>query len=672
MAGSRDGARTTNDDLLDRILCGDAPEFAVLYRPEAHGESTVEVMAGSSEPVGAIRDLLDARPGAGAGTDGGVRHDVLAMIPYRQVRERGFECRDDRSPIVALRVEEQDAVPRDELVRKLPDTEIRLRDTGFDVTDDEYSKIVEQVLTEEIGRGAGSNFVIQRGFVATVEDFGLEQALTLYRRLLSGETGAYWTFLVRTRERTFLGASPERHVTLQFGTATMNPISGTYRYGPEGPTMDDLMAFLADTKESDELRMVVDEELKMMSRVCAPGPRVLGPYLKEMANLAHTEYLIEGDSSLDVARVLRDTMFAPTVVGSPLENAFRVVARHEATGRGYYSGVAALIGTDGAGRQLLDSAILIRTAELANTGKLRLGVGATLVRHSDADSEVAETWAKATGLLRALGRETGRERPLRAPGARPALRDDLRVRSTLRRRNDALARYWFERPRNRYRPEPDLLGMRVVVVDAEDAFTEMLAHQLRSLGLDITVRSHQRQLDAAATAPESLVVVGPGPGDPRDPRDPRIGNLRAVVSRLLANRSPLIAICLGHQVLCTLLGLRVVRRDVPNQGVQREIDLFGTRRTVGFYNTFTAVAATDELRPPDGSDPVAVSRDPHTGEVYGLRGPRLASVQFHPESLLSIDGPAILAELVSHTRAVTPAHSQPQRNHPDESRTGSS
>ncbi|VFT54371.1 phenazine biosynthesis protein PhzE [Pseudomonas aeruginosa] len=54
------------------------------------------------------------------------------------------------------------------------------------------------------------------------------------------------------------------------------------------------MEFLDNRKEADELYMVVDEELKMMARICEDGGRVLGPYLKEMAHLAHTEYFIEG------------------------------------------------------------------------------------------------------------------------------------------------------------------------------------------------------------------------------------------------------------------------------------------------------------------------------------------------------------------------------------------
>ena len=95
-------------------------------------------------------------------------------------------------------------------------------------------------------------------------------------------------------------------------------------------------------------------------------------------------------------------MFAPTVTGSPLESACRVINRYETKGRGYYSGIVALIGRDATGRRELDSSILIRTAEIRGDGRLEIGVGATLVRHSDPRTEVAETKAKAAGLLAVL------------------------------------------------------------------------------------------------------------------------------------------------------------------------------------------------------------------------------------------------------------------------------
>ena len=63
--------------------------------------------------------------------------------------------------------------------------------------------------------------------------------------------------------------------------------------------------------------MVVDEELKMMCDICNEGGQVLGPFLKPMTHLVHTEYLLAGRTRSDVRDVLRDTMFAATVTGAP-------------------------------------------------------------------------------------------------------------------------------------------------------------------------------------------------------------------------------------------------------------------------------------------------------------------------------------------------------------------
>lgn len=161
--------------------------------------------------------------------------------------------------------------------------------------------------------------MIKRSLRAQLPGDPLRGALALFRGLLAGELGAYWTFLVHTGQRIFVGATPERQVSALAGQVVMNPISGTYRYPSTGPSLPGTLAFLSDRKEAGELCMVVDEELKMMAGVCAGGARVSGPRLKEMARLAHTEYLLHGHSSLDVREVLRRTLVAPTVTGSPVE-----------------------------------------------------------------------------------------------------------------------------------------------------------------------------------------------------------------------------------------------------------------------------------------------------------------------------------------------------------------
>ncbi|MEV0189065.1 anthranilate synthase family protein [Kitasatospora purpeofusca] len=658
-------------DPLDRVLAARPPAFALLHRPEATGPGVVELLLGEVSAPATLADLPLADlppvdlpavdlsvadpPSDRARPDrvrpGGERHELLVLVPYRQIAERGFEAPDDGTPLLALTVTEQCELPLAELLDRLPDGPVDLTGGAFDIGDEDYAQTVRRVLAEEIGEGTGANFVLRRSFVAAVGGDTTAAALTLFRRLLQRETGAYWTFLVHTGERTLVGATPERHISVHGGRAVMNPISGTYRYPEQGPELDGLLEFLADRKETDELCMVLDEELKMMARICPGGGRVVGPYLKEMARLAHTEYFIEGRTARDPREVLRETLFAPTVTGSPLESAARVIAKYEPGGRGYYSGVAALIGRDTAGGRSLDSGILIRTADIdPATGRLGIGVGATLVRHSDPRSEVAETGAKAAGLLAASGAgagATGTAAPV--DGRRGGFAAHPEVRAALAGRNRDLSGFWLAEVSGRARPRPELAGLRVLVVDAEDTFTAMIGHQLRALGLEVAVRRFDEPYSRDGA---DLVVLGPGPGDPRDTSHPKIAHLRTAARELLAARRPFLAVCLSHQVLSAELGLPLVRRAVPNQGVQRAVDLFGATERVGFYNTFAAVwdacpGGPAEFGAPGGG-PVRVAGDAATGEVHALRGPGFASVQFHAESVLTLGGVRITGDLIAH------------------------
>jgi phenazine biosynthesis protein phzE len=95
-----------------------------------------------------------------------------------------------------------------------------------------------------------------------------------------------------------------------------------------------------------------------------------------------------------------------------------------------------------------------------------------------------------------------------------------------------------------------------------------------------------------------------------------------------------------------VLGLTLARGEGPDQGRRRTVDLFGRPRRVGFYNTFAAYADTDLLPAITRRGMIAVSRDAGTGRVHALRGQGFTSLQFHPESLLTEDGPGILAESV--------------------------
>ncbi|MGW7352799.1 anthranilate synthase family protein [Streptomyces sp. NPDC054784] len=643
--------------VLDGLLRPGAPPFALLRRrTPGRDHAVVELLTGPVREVASLAELPVPATGA------------LALVPFRQIRERGFTAHDDGTPLAVLVPDETRELPLDALLDALPAHDVRVTDGAFDVADGAYEETVRAVVRDEIGTGEGANFVIRRDFHGTVHGFSRADALALFRRLLSGERGAYWTFVVHTGDRVLVGASPEVHVRMSGGTVVMNPISGTYRYPPEGPTADGLLDFLRDRKEREELSMVVDEELKMMSVIGDRGGVVVGPRLKEMAHLAHTEYELRGRSSLDVRDVLRETMFAATVTGSPVENACRVIRRHEPRGRGYYGGALALLGCSADGRtQTLDSPILIRTADVdAATGRLRVPVGATLVRASEPAAEVAETHAKAAGVLTALG---VREAPVRAPGARPRLAEDPRVRAALEARRAGLAPFWLRMRTG----EGDDGGAgapgegrgHAFVVDGEDTFTSMLAHVLRACGFAVTVRRFDEPgVREAALGHRGPVVLGPGPGDPRDAGDPKMRFLRGLARDLLpGGRTPgsgghtggdghaygLLGVCLGHELIAAELGLELVRKARPYQGAQEPVDLFGRTETVGFYNSYAAHCddrAADRL----ALRGVEVSRDGATGEVHALRGPGFAGVQFHPESVLTLDGAGITAELLAAVR----------------------
>ncbi|WP_433449723.1 anthranilate synthase family protein [Streptomyces sp. CA-142005] len=617
---------------LAQLRHDDRPFALLRRRTPGRDEHPVEVLLG---PV-TSRDRLADLPDEG-----------LALVPFRQIRERGFDVRDDGTPLLVLTPEESYELPLDVALAQLPAHEVRVEGGGFDVGDEEYGEIVGRVLAEEIGRGEGANFVIRRTYEGGIPGFGRADALALFRRLLEGERGAYWTFVVHTGDRTLVGASPEVHVRMSGGTVVMNPISGTYRYPVEGPTPDRLLSFLADGKEIEELSMVVDEELKMMCTVGDMGGVVVGPRLKEMAHLAHTEYELRGKSSLDAREVLRETMFAATVTGSPVQNACRVIERHEVGGRGYYAGALALLGRDSGGAQTLDSPILIRTADISARGRLRVPVGATLVRGSDPAGEVAETHAKAAGVLAALGVRPSRPREERE---RPRLADDPRVRAALDGRRAALAPFWLRMQE----PVRELTG-HALVVDGEDTFTAMLAHVLRSGGLEVSVRRYDEPgLRAAVLAHEGPVVLGPGPGDPADLADPKMRFLRELTAGVIGeHRHGVLGVCLGHELIAAELGLDIVHKEVPYQGAQTTIDLFGRPETVGFYNSFVA-RCDEETARELAAHGIEVSRAAND-EVHALRGPGFAGVQFHPESVLSLNGAAIVRELVGRLRGASRA-----------------
>ncbi|WP_183094855.1 anthranilate synthase family protein [Nocardioides stalactiti] len=614
--------------------------WAIIRRSTRSGDrDTVGLLGGRRWVADSIMDIpLEEGPPAD-----GRQCDRLVAVPFRQVAERGFEAHDDGTPLVVVDVEEEREYSVAEIIGAIDPTEVDFVDRGgFDVDDDDYAKVVEAIIKDEIGQGEGANLVVGRHYRAVVADWGADKALTVFRRLLERERGAYWTFLFFTGDRYLVGASPERHVSVHGGDVRMNPISGTFRVRP--PAGDDrriearLAEFLKDEKEIYELFMVVDEELKMMCDICHEGGQVLGPFLKPMTHLIHTEYLLAGRSRNDVRAILRDTMYAATVTGSPVENACRLIKAYEPEGRGYYGAALAVIGRDEDGLPVIDSPIVIRTADVDLDGRLKVTAGATLVRDSDPAYEVAETHAKAGGILSAFGLVP----PAPEHGVDlAALAADEDVLIALNARNRRLSGFWLTDQAGTP-PDPRLAGKSVVILDGEDDFVNMLRHLLAVMGMTSAVVRHEDYTPGCLDGFD-LVIVGPGPGDPRDDADQKMVNLRHAVGSLLAAERPFLAVCLGHQALCHQLGIPLGYKDIVFQGTQAEVVVNGRRERVGFYNTFVGRPGADTVLPAG----VSVECDPESGDVNALAGPHYRGVQFHAESILTERGWDIVHDLVS-------------------------
>ena len=211
-------------------------------------------------------------------------------------------------------------------------------------------------------------------------------------------------------------------------------------------------------------------------------------------------------------------MFAPTVTGSPIENACRVIARHERRGRGYYAGVLALLGHDDAGPADAGRADPDpHRGDLARrrpAGAGRRHPGPALHRRGRGGRDPHQGGGRAGRAGRGL---RCRRSPVRAGAPSPP-------RSG--RRWPPATTAWPASGSTRARPGaltvPALAGRTAVIVDGEDTFTAMLAHQLRALGLAVTVRA----LDCRRPVrrPPTWWWSGPGPGDPGDlgrPEDAR-------------------------------------------------------------------------------------------------------------------------------------------------------
>jgi 2-amino-4-deoxychorismate synthase len=623
-------------DMIDNCLAANTP-FCMIQKQDSE---EVLILSGETFEF----DEIDQIPRVKKNTNGEKIYDTISVIPFCQVKERGYRARSDGEKILTIRIEEQYEILCNALIEILPHEDISLmQEISYDTTEEEYEKVIQDIIEKEIGNGEGANFVIPRNVIGHIANFGVQKAFSIFRSLLINDYGTYWKFIFYNGDRFFVGSTPERHLYVGEGRVKMNPISGTFRkdknWSLRKHFKKDLLSFLKDQKEVNELFMVVDEELKMMAKMCGKGGSIVGPLLKEMSQLIHSEYLLSGESDKDIFELFRDSMFAATVVGSPVENACNIIHQYSQKSRRYYGSAMMLVGRDEDDLDFLDSPITIRTAEIDKNGKLNIAVGATLVRDSNPVEEVRETQAKSAALLRSIT-QTG-EKYSKEP-LLTKLQNDDEIVETMVQRNQNLSNFWFFKQEKPLSLQNRNKTVSVTIIHNEDDFVYMLQHIFESFQLKINIISY-KDYDFSKDQSD-ITLVGPGPGNPNNIDSPKIAKLTEITKQLLAAKKKSMFVCLGHQLLCKTLGFDVPRKDIPHQGVQEKINLFGEEEIVGFYNTF--VPKVSEL-----SKQYEISFVPEKDELVAIKGEYFVGFQFHPESILTKNGYTILKESLQHILA---------------------
>jgi anthranilate synthase len=458
----------------------------------------------------------------------------------------------------------------------------------------EYMAKVEKV-REGMKRGDYYEVVLRQTFSTTFSGKPSE----LFERIQVASPSPY-EFLIQFGEEQLVGASPEMFVRVEGDRVETCPISGTARRtGDPMVDAENIKQLLNSLKEESELTMCTDVDRNDKSRVCVPGTvEVIGRRLIESyAGVFHTVDHVVGtiEPKFDSLDAFLTHMWAVTLIGAPKKAAAQAVEDLEKTARGWYGGAIGMISLSGD----INTGILIRTVHLKD-GIANYPAGATLLYDSDPASEEAETRMKATSFFRVLG-DAPKPQPAAATAAHAAA------------------------------------GTRMLLIDNDDCFIHTLANYARQAGAEVVTYRAGFDLALIDQIQPSLVLVSPGPGRPQD-----FGVPAAV--RYCADRGiPVFGVCLGLQGIVEAFGGELDVLDYPMHGKQSVVRHQNSGVFEGLANPikvgrYHSLHARRSALPPV----FAITAESEDGIIMGIRHRELPieAVQFHPESMLTLEGKA--------------------------------
>jgi anthranilate synthase component 1 len=271
----------------------------------------------------------------------------------------------------------------------------------FRIDEDEPERFLESVRRglEYIAAGDVYQTNLSRGWQARAT--APVEPVSVYQRLRATNPSPFAALLLH-EDFACLSSSPERLVSIRGNTVSTRPIAGTRPRGATPETDAALVrSLLNNEKERAEHVMLIDLERNDLGRVCAGGSVRVDEYMS-VETYAHVHHIVSNVSGRlrnDVSPigVIRALFPGGTITGCPKVRCMEIIAELEGVGRGAYTGSIGYLNRDGS----CDLNILIRTIT-AQGGLFKFRAGAGIVADSNPEQELAETRAKAEGLLRAL------------------------------------------------------------------------------------------------------------------------------------------------------------------------------------------------------------------------------------------------------------------------------
>jgi anthranilate synthase len=461
-----------------------------------------------------------------------------------------------------------------------------------DHTTEEYMAKVETV-REGMRQGNFYEVVLRQTFSAPFSGSPSE----LFTRIQKTSPSPY-EFLLQMGDEQLVGASPEMFVRVEGDMVETCPISGTARRtGDPLRDAESIRELLNSAKDESELTMCSDVDRNDKSRVCVPGSvRIISRRLIESyAGLFHTVdhvkgRLMEGFDSLDA---FLTHMWAVTLIGAPKKSAAQAIEDLEIDARRWYGGAVGMVNLSNGD---INTGITIRTVHLKD-GIARYGAGATLLYDSDPASEDAECRLKATNFFRTL-----------FPPRAGAEADNRKQRVGE--------------------------GVHLLLVDNDDCFIHTLGNYARQTGAKVSTYRSAAALDIIDRVRPDIVLISPGPARPADFGVPEL-------VRALAHRGiPTFGVCLGLQGIVEAFGGRLDVLGRPMHGKHSLVTHNGhgvfenlpSPFRVGRYHSLYADRSTFPAC-------LEITAESDDGVIMGVRHRDLPieAVQFHPESLLSLE-----------------------------------